>query len=276
MVVLHYISFFAIFIPFLALGAPEVIYDSSNDRSLREFQLFLEGPVAVGERAHLIQTQQGLTSSPTQLGGFTLYKFADLKRPNFNLKFIFEIPQGITYLNSGIYFLYTDPTRPLGDEASHREKRLFQEAIAKARERASKYGPGPYEADFFARELQIIAGSASRISGDNYGAGAFYGIVPVTGETLPDGRQRTTPFELMPGDTYEMVIEGRDRIIKTYLRSLAYQQVPVLVSEFKNFTREMEPILGGSPIAVLLQMYPLNGQDSKGPIFKHISIDRNL
>jgi hypothetical protein len=274
--VLQYISFFAIFAPFLALGAPEVIYDWSSHRSLREFQLFLEGPVAVGERAHLIQTNQGLTSSPTELGGFTLYKFAELHRPNFNLKVIFEIPQGITYLNSGIYFLYTDPTRPLGDEFSHREKKLFQEAIAKARERASQYGPGPYEADFFARELQIIAGSASRISGDNYGAGAFYGIAPVTGETIPDGRQRITPFELMPGDTYEMVIEGRDRIVKTYLRSLAYQQKLVLVSEFKNFTREIDPIRGGSPIAVMLQMYPLNGQDAKGPVFKYMSIDKNL
>ncbi len=68
-------------------------------------------------------------------------------------------------------------------------------------------------------------------------------------------------------------MEARGLCIKTYLRSVYHQDPRVLVSSFINVSRETDPIRGGTPIALLLQSFPNNGNDVRGPIFKEITVD---
>lgn len=270
------LSFLPLAAPARATEAPRIVYDAENHRTLRDFQLFLEGPLTVGQRARMIQTAEGFTASPSGINGFTLYKFADLSdgQENFDVRAVFQVPAGVSYSNSGIYFLYTDPTRPIEGELSLEHRAHYDAALENSRHRAGMYGAGPYEADYFARELQIIAGSIPGLPADNHGAGAFYGVSPVSGDHTPAGHQRITPYDLVAGDTYEMRVEVRGLWVRTYVGAISRGEPPRLVSEFQNVTREQDPIRGGSPIAIMLQMFPLNGRDMKAPVFRHLSVTR--
>ncbi len=100
------------------------------------------------------------------------------------------------------------------------------------KERSQRYGAGPYEADFFARELQIIAGFEPNLPADNHDPGAFYGVKPVIQGFEVVGTQGLSPYDLVIGDTYELTMEARGQYIKTYRRSVEHQQERVLVSSF--------------------------------------------
>lgn len=52
-----------------------------------------------------------------------------------------------------------------------------------------------------------------------------------------------------------------------------HQQHRFLVSSFVNVSREVDPIRGGSPIALMLQAFPNNGEDVKSPVFQEIVVD---
>lgn len=250
-----------------------LIYHKDTKNTLAEFQLFLEGPLQTQGRAQIFATPEGIKATPSERGGFTLYKFQDLEGESFDLRVVFRIPSGIRYANSGIYFLYTDPTVPIREELDGVLRQAYDNALQSATVRAERYGEGPYEADFFARELQIIAGFEPNLPADNHGAGAFYGVNPVpVGNEVP-GTQGLIPYELVVGDTYELTVEARGLEVRTYLRSVNNQNQRVLVSRFLNVTRQQDPIRGGSPIALLLQAFPNNGTDVKSPVFEEIVID---
>jgi hypothetical protein len=255
-----------------AHAAEQVLYDRSEQTSLADVRLFLEGPLAIAGRASLVNTPEGLTFTPGG-NGFTLWKFADLTGANFDLRLVFQIPPGIRYSNSGIYFLFTDPTRAFPEQLPEPQRRAYADALAAARARADRYGAGPYEADFFARELQIIAGFENGLPPENHGPGAFYGVDPVTQAEVVAGRQVLHPYDLFIGDTYELLVEVRGPRFRTYLRAAASQPEPVLVSDFLNVSRAEDPIRGGSPIALLLQAFPNNGADVRGPIFQRITLE---
>lgn len=250
----------------------EVLYDVESKNTLQNFRLFLEGPLQILERPQIKATDEGLKVLSSKKGGFTLYKFADVSSHDFDVRLTFTIPAGVRFSNSGVYFLFFDPTVPVHSELNPFEQKAFESALENARKKAQKNGVGPYEADFFAREIQIIAGHENGLPSDNHGAGAFYGVTPVEmGKEIP-GTQGHSPYELFPGDTYEMQIEVRGTEISTFLRSTKFQRTRILVSRFSNVERSEDPILGGIPVSLLLQAFPSNGRDVKGPIFKKIEV----
>lgn len=251
----------------------EVIYHKDFKNTLGAFQQFLEGPLSSQNRPIIKATRAGIIAQASTAGGFTLFKFRDLKTKNFNLKAVFQIPNNIRYANSGIYLLYTDPTVPVRDELPVQKRIAYDAAIQGAKERSLRYGAGPYEADFFARELQIIAGSEPNLPADNHGPGAFYGVQPVSQGDEVSGTQGHSPYDLLIGDTYELTMESRELHVKTYLRSVEHQRDRVLVSSFINVDKHRDPIRGGSPIALLLQAFPNNGSDVKSPVFHEISVE---
>lgn len=251
----------------------EIIYHTEAKNTLGDFKLFLEGPIQIQNRAKIKATPGGIIATPSSKGGFTLYKFKDLNSDTFTLRVKFQIPEGIRYANSGVYMLYSDPRIPIRDELNPDVRNAYDTAISNAINRSSEYGAGPYEADYFAREIQIIAGYEPNLPADNHGPGAIYGIEPVPmGEERP-GYQGHNPYNLEIGDTYEMTVVVRGKEVKTYLRSVAFQNIPVLVSRFVNVGRDVDPIRGGSPIALLLQAFPNNGEDVKSPTFLEIHFE---
>jgi hypothetical protein len=257
-----------------AFANDRVIYDVKTKPTLAEFRLELDSPRNIQGRANLINTTEGATFSSGN-SGFTLWKFADLKSENFDLKTTFQIPPGIRYSNSGIYFLYTDPNRAYPQELEPKKRDAFLQALDFARDRSARFGVGPYEADFFARELQIISGFENGLPAENHGVGAFYGVNPVTGGEAPAGQQQLSPYDAFIGDTYELTVEARGTTITTFMQSLTSQSQRVQVAKFKNLTRDADPIRGGSPVALMLQGFPNNGQDVKAPVFKNITLNEN-
>ena len=255
-----------------ALAKEVVIFDKTAKPDVSSFRMFLEGPLAMAGRPMLVRTSQGLSFSPGG-GGFTLWKFADLDGQDFDLKATFQIPPGIRYSNSGIYFLYEDPTRAFPQDLPSNLRIPFFNALQSAQERSNRYGKGPYEADFFARELQIIAGFEDGLPAENHGAGAFYGIDPVSMVEAPVGKQKLDPYDAFIGDTYELSVESRGNRMTTFMRSVANQPTRVQVADFLNQSRDQDPLRGGKPIALMLQGFPNNGKDVKAPIFERISLE---
>jgi hypothetical protein len=252
-----------------ALGEQEnttVMYDLDSKNDLSGFELFSEDAEATQQRPGLALSQEGLIGRPGN-GNFTAWKFADLTSPNWNLQVVFEVPAGARYSNSGIYLLYQDPDQDLGSLAPE-VREAFLEARRLGQNRRERFGPGPFELDFFSHELQIIAGSDASIPPENRGAGAFYGV-DLGSEP---GTQLVLPYSLNFGDLYELTIEHRGSLVRTFVRSVAHQNERVLVSEFTNFSKADDPLRGGAPKALLLQAYYNNDGDVQLPKFKRIAL----
>ena len=256
----------------MALAKETVIFDHKTQTDTSAFKMFLEGPLAMQGRPQLVRNDQGLSFSPGS-GGFTLWKFADLTSQDFDLKLRFQIPPGIRYSNSGVYFLYQDPTIAVPNDLPTAVRVPFLAALQSAKARSDRFGKGPYEADFFAHELQIIAGFENGLPAENHGVGAFYGIDPVSMVEAPVGKQNLVPYDAFIGDTYELTVESRGERMTTFMRSVSSQPTRVQVADYKNPSKDQDPIRGGKPTALLLQGFPNNGTDVKSPVFERITLD---
>ncbi len=244
------------------------IYDRLNRHSLESFQLYLETPQEAQGRSQLTLTEDGLSATAGQ-GHFTGWKFADLATGPFTLDVVFEVPYADNS-NSGIFILFADPRADVG-RMTPGVRAQYLRGLELARERRRLLGnkPGPFELDYFAYEVQLCRGSDFAHEPRNKKTGAFYGI-PV-GEA--QGQQRIfTPYDLNPGDTYHLRITYQDGVLRSFLRSVNYQDQLVPVAELKLKSREDDAIRGGNPIGLLLQAYWNNGTTAKLFTFKSIKL----
>jgi hypothetical protein len=181
-----------------------------------------------------------------------------------------QIPVGARYSNSGIYLVYSDPTSDLPAKTDP-TRAAFDEALARAQDRRSRFGAGPFELDFFSHELQIIAGTDATVPLENRGTAAFYGV-DLGG--APGQQVINNPYAFNIGGRCEIIIQNENLVTKNFARAIGFQSEPVLVSTFTNLDKNADPVRGGAPKALLLQAFYNNGFDVKLPHIQRMSLDQ--
>ena len=244
-----------------------VVFDAETAPTLAPFQLMIESPESTEGRPHIGVVPSGLTGLPGT-GNYTAYRFADLPTVHFELDARVTIPAGAPYSNSGIYLIYTDPAIDISTVSAARAAAIA-DARAEANARRAALGPGPFELDFFAHEVQIVSGTPQPDLPPDQRAGAIYNVA--LGDD--DGtQQRVTDYQLVPGDTYALTVTGDGPLVTVTMRSIQYQPTPVVVTRFTNADPIDDPVRGGSPIGIALQIYYNDGVAVQHPIFEHIEL----
>ena len=246
-----------------------IIYDLRTNNSLANFSQFLELPSQTIGRPSIDLGRDGIVGRPGN-GNFTAHKFADLESNQWTLKLELQIPPGIRYSNSGVYFLYSDPASDIPPEGDP-TRAAFEKAIELAEERRLRFGDGPFELDFFSHELQVISGTDATVPPENRGTAAFYGVDLGTSQ----GQQViNNPYSFNIGSSYEITIVQENEVTRTYARAIGFQSNAVLVSTFTNLDKVADPVRGGSPKALLLQAFYNNGSDVQSPFIRRITLDQ--
>jgi hypothetical protein len=234
--------------------------------SFQDFSLFPETPPPLPTRPFFTSAQEGVMALPGS-GNYTGWKFADLMWPRWKLSVDFRVPAAAKYCNSGIFILHRDPFAGT-ENLTAAEKAGVVKALGLAQASREQHGPGPFELDFFAHEVQLVFGEGPEIP-RNQKTAALYRVPEGAGT----GEQRLgAPPDLVAGESYQLQVKYQDRGITTEIRGGAGGAWS-LISTMRLPTPEQDFARSAEPLALYLQAYYNDGVEVSSFVFEEILLE---